>query len=179
LDPQHRPVAVCNGDALFLDICAKNAPELDVFGANAYRGEVGFASLWRDVAEVFDRPCIITEYGCSAYAKGWSQEKAENAQAEYHIGNWTDIELNTAGAGEGNALGGVVFEWLDEWWKAGPPPAFSPEIHDEVWQFGAPFADGYSYEEWLGICSQGDGKNSPFERQLRPAYFAYKKMWNK
>jgi hypothetical protein len=179
LDPEQRPVAVCNGDVLFLDICAKNAPELDIFGANAYRGDQGFGALWRDMSEVFDRPCVVTEYGCPAFAKGWPQDKAEKGQDRYHVGNWTDIELNMAGSGAGTALGGVVFEWLDEWWKAGPPPEFDPSAHDQAWQFGAPFLDGYSYEEWLGLASQGSGKNSPFERQLRPAYFSYKKMWNK
>jgi len=33
------------------------------------------------------------------------------------------------------------------------------------------------HEEWLGLCSQGDGNLSPFIRQLRTAYFAYKNMW--
>lgn len=42
LDPQQRPVAICNGDLLFMDICAQNAPELDIYGANAYRGKEGF-----------------------------------------------------------------------------------------------------------------------------------------
>jgi len=113
------------------------------------------------------------------FCEGLPRDKAEKAQADYHAGNWEDIDLNSAGSGTGNALGGVVYEWVDEWWKAGPPPEFDPSEHDEGWQFGAPFLDGYSYEEWLGICSQGNGKNSPFERQLRPAYFVYQKLWNK
>jgi len=32
LDPNH-PVAVCNGDTLYLDLFAQNAPEVDIFGA--------------------------------------------------------------------------------------------------------------------------------------------------
>jgi beta-glucuronidase len=179
LDPQKRPVAICNGDTLYLDICAKQAPEIDIFGANAYRGKIGFGSLWQDVSDVFDRPAVITEYGCSAYAKGWSQTRAEEGQAEYHRGNWLNIEENFAGSGAGNALGGIVFEWTDEWWKAGPPPEFDPAVHDTTPQSGMPFLDGWGYEEWMGITSQGDGKLSPFLRQLRPAYFMYKKLWSK
>ena len=199
LDPQKRPVSICNGDTLFLDICAKNAPDLDVFGANAYRGAQGFGSVWRDVARVFDRPVLITEYGCSAYHPDWSLEKAEQGQAEYLKGNWMDIEANFAGRGQGNALGGILFEWMDEWWKANSDlpmkvqqrnkewyakrsemyKHLKPYQHDTVPQFGAPFLDGWSYEEWLGITSQGNGKHSPLERQLRPAYFEFMKMWEK
>jgi len=178
LDPQQRPVALCNGDTLFLDICARQAPAIDIFGVNAYRGEEGFGSLWQDVNAEFDRPVLITEYGCPAYHKSWTRDSIEAAQAKYHKGNWMDIQHNLAGAGTGNALGGIVFEWVDEWWKAGPPPEFDPAKHDTREQFGGPFLDGWSYEEWYGICSQGDGENSPFLRQLRPAYFEYKKLWN-
>jgi beta-galactosidase/beta-glucuronidase len=199
LDPLKRPVAVSNGDTLFLDICAEKAPELDVFGVNAYRGEQGFGSLWADVSDVFGRPVMITEYGCSAYHPTWTQKQAEEGQAKYLKGNWMDIEANAPGMGTGNALGGILFEWTDEWWKANSDLPLSiqqqkkawyaersaayknlqPEKHDSVPQFGAPFLDGWSYEEWLGITSQGDGSDSPFLRQLRPSYFTYKKMWEK
>jgi beta-glucuronidase len=56
---------------------------------------------------------------------------------------------------------------------------YDPARQNKLGQFGAPFLDGWSYEEWLGITSQGSGKNSPFERQLRKAYFEYKKAWDK
>ncbi|MCB4792314.1 MAG: hypothetical protein LHV68_10585 [Elusimicrobia bacterium] len=177
LDPHRRPVALCNGDTLFLDYCAKNAPDLDIYGANAYRGEQGFGSIWTDVSEVYEKPVLITEYGCSAYHHSWPQEKSEEAQAKYLVSNWKDMENNFAGLGAGNALGGFLFEWCDEWWKGGP--ATDPSKHDVVSQFGAPFLDGYSYEEWLGITSQGDGSDSPFLRQLRQAYFGLEKAWEK
>jgi beta-glucuronidase len=179
LDPQQRPVAVSNGDVLFLDICAQCAPAVDVFGANAYRGEQGFGSLWKDVADVYGRPVMVTEYGCSAYGQNMDARVADEGQARYIRGNWRDIEDNIAGAGTGNALGGILFEWSDEWWKAGRPPEFDPSVQDKVGQFGAPFLDGWSYEEWLGITSQGDGSQSPFLRQLRPAYYELKKHWSK
>jgi beta-glucuronidase len=123
---------------------------------------------------------MVTEYGCSAYNKYWDAPRSEEGQACYHRGNWMDIEDNRAGgSGTGNALGGVIFEWTDEWWKAGPPPRFNAGRQETVPQFGAPFLDGWSYEEWLGLAGQGDGSQSPFLRQLRPAYFVYKELWNK
>lgn len=178
LDPT-RPVALCNGDLLFLDVISQKCPDVDVFGVNAYRGALGFGeSLWLGVKQHFDRPVLITEYGCPAYSKIDTPEAAELGQLEYHRGNWEDIWFNRAGgAGVGNCIGGVIFEWVDEWWKAGA--GTDPNVHDTKPQFGGPFLDGWSYEEWYGICSQGDGSKSPFLRQLRKVYFYYKKVWGK
>jgi len=173
IDPDH-PVAICSGDILYLDKFGKDCPDIDIFGANAYRGEYGFGAFWQQVKQQADKPAFITEYGCPAYAEGKSPDEAEELQAEYHLGSWEDIENNMAfSSGAGNALGGVVFEWLDEWWKA-----YEPKIHDTKGLWTGPFPDGYMHEEWLGLCSQGDGKSSPFLRQLRKAYFTYKKLWH-
>ncbi|MDR1942161.1 MAG: hypothetical protein LBQ47_07525, partial [Endomicrobium sp.] len=179
LDPKKRPVVVNNGDLLFLDICAKNAPDIDVFGLNAYRGEQGFGNVWNDVSGIYAKSVLITEYGCPAYAKGWTQARIEEGQASYHRGYWNDIEDNIAGVvgGAGNALGGVIFEWSDEWWKSEGDS--DPWKHDEFSKFGGAFLDGESYEEWYGIAGLGDGKDSDFKRQLRKAYFTYKELWNK
>jgi len=174
IDPNH-PVAICNGDVLFLDKFAKYCPDIDIFGTNAYRGEYGFASLWQDVKEEADKPVFITEFGCPAYTQGKTLKEAEELQAEYHRWAWQDIEENMAFRGKaGNSLGAVVFEWLDEWWKA-----YEPKVHDTKPLWAGPFPDGFMHEEWLGLCSQGDGKNSPFLRQLRKSYYMYKEVWNK
>jgi len=181
IDPQQRPVAICNGDTYFLDICAKYAPDLDIYGANAYRGEAGFDPLWQDVSMVYHKPVIVTEFGCPAYAKDWTTARAELGQASYHYGSWTNLEDNVAGVagGYGNALGGVIFAWVDEWWKAGPPPEWDPSVQDTTPQWIGPFLDGGAYEEWFGLTSQGDGKDSPFKRQIRKVYFMYRDLWKK
>lgn len=178
-DPAH-PVAISNGDILYLDIAAKHAPDIDVFGCNVYRGEAGFEkSVWADIKEVYGKPAFITETGCPAYAKGKTLEEAEKLQADYLRHSWIGIGSNSAGYGEGNALGGVIFEWIDEWWKAGTPPQYDPAKHDTVGQWMGPFPDGWMYEEWLGIAGQGDGNSSPFLRELRQAYFTLKELWTK
>ena len=177
LDPEH-PVAICNGDTLFLDVFARNCPDIDIFGLNAYRGDYGFGYLWQSVKDEVDKPVFITEFGCPAYARGKTQEEAEQLQAEYHQAAWEDIEHNAfgaegAGGSEGaNAIGGVVFEWLDEWWKA-----YEPTQHDYKALWSGPFPDGFMHEEWLGLCGQGNGSQSPFLRHLRKAYFMYKDIW--
>jgi beta-glucuronidase len=172
LDSEH-PVGICNGDVLYLDKFGKFAPDIDIFGANAYRGDYGFGSLWAQVAQEADRPAFITEFGCPAYSDGKTVYESEVAQAEYHRGSWEDIKNNMAFAeGAGTALGGVVFEWLDEWWKG-----YEPAIHDTKGTWIGPFPDGTMHEEWLGLSGQGDGKLSPFLRQLRQSYYMYKKIW--
>ncbi|NLE64315.1 MAG: tetratricopeptide repeat protein [Elusimicrobia bacterium] len=175
IDPT-RPVAICNGDIIQMDYVAKYAPLIDIYGANIYRGDYGFGAFWDDVRRVLDRPAFITEYGAPAFAKGFDLMEAEEAQGRYHRGNWLDIEYNSAGHddGAGNSVGGVVFEWLDEWWKN-----YEPTLHDKKADVIGPFAGGYYFEEWFGIVGQGNGRNSPFMRQLRKAYFVYEELWNR
>jgi beta-glucuronidase len=197
LDPS-RPVAIANGDLLDLDYIKRLGPAIDVMGANSYRGEQGFGrNLFQDAQDALDRPVRITEYGTSAYGEGYSQQQADAYQSMYLANNWEDLEANMAGHGVGNALGGVLFEYMDEWWKANsdlpekvqkakadwyaPKSAtyksLQPDKHDVVPQFGFPFLDGWSYEEWFGLISQGNGQDSPFCRQLRPSYFTMQDMW--
>lgn len=172
IDPEH-PVALCSGDTLFLDVFGRYCPDIDIFGTNAYRGDYGFGYLWQAVKEEADKPAFITEFGCPAYAECKTREEAEELQAEYHRAAWEDILYNMSdGPGAGNALGGVIFEWLDEWWKA-----YEPGIHDTKPLWAGPFPDGYMHEEWLGLCGQGDGSLSPFLRHLRKVYYMYKEMW--
>lgn len=173
LDPMQRPVAVASGDVIYLDEFAKNCPDVDIFGSNLYRGKYGFFDYWDEVKRVSGKAAIITEYGCSSYSKGYTEEEGQDYQASYHKNAWIDIKNNSCGYGAGNALGGVAFEWLDEWWKA-----YEPFYHDKKGLFAGPFLDGYMHEELLGLCSQGDGKSSPFLRQFKKAYFVYKQLWN-
>ncbi len=174
IDPNH-PVAVCNGDTLFLDKFAQFAPDVDAYAANVYRGDYGFGSFWQQVQEAADKPAFISEYGAPAFAPPMTSQEAQAAQAAYHKGNWLDIKGNSAGYadGVGNAVGGVAFEWLDEWWKN-----YEPAIHDTKADVVGPFSGGYYYEEWFGLIGQGDGKNSPYLREPREVYYTYRDLWN-
>lgn len=172
LDRNH-PVAIASGDTIYLDRFAKFAPDIDIFGANVYRGDYGFGNFWQAVKEETDKPAMLTEFGCPAYAAGMSPEEAEEAQAAYHRGSWEDIACNmNVNCGSGNSIGGVVFQFLDEWWKA-----YEPKKHDTKGFFTGPFPDGYMHEEWLGVAGQGDGGDSPFKRNLRRAYYFYQNAW--
>lgn len=178
LDPKHL-VGFSNGEVITIDVLSKYKNNIDVFGANVYRGAQGFGrSFWEDVRDYMDRPALFTEYGCPAFMQGKDALFAEQKQMEYHQGNWEDILYNQAGSGIGNAIGGVVFEYVDEWWKSGLPPKFSSKEQESIGDFLAAFPDGWMHEEWLGVTSQGNGKNSPYQRQLRQVYGYYQKAWN-
>ncbi len=176
IDKNH-PVAICNGDTLFLDKFAKYAPAVDVYASNVYRGDFGFGSFWDQVAEIADRPAFISEYGAPSFGGDhMTYLEAQQAQADYHRGNWLDILHNGAGFDEvsvGNSIGGVAFEWMDEWWKN-----YEPLAHDTKADVVGPFAGGYYYEEWFGLFGQGEGKNSPFLREKRKVIDTYQALWN-
>lgn len=174
LDPNH-PVGVCNGSTKLLKYFAEYAPSIDVLGFNQYNGPYGFGTLWNRVKQEFDRPVLITEYGCDA----WNETKKmtnEAYQANYHKTNWKDIENNSYwGDKNGNSIGGVVFCWLDRWWLVG-----SAKVHDTMlgaWKGST--IDGWFNDEWQGICSQGSGRKSPFQRVLRRVYYTYQEeLWD-
>jgi len=174
LDPEH-PVAVGNFALEGLDKYQANAPAVDIFGANLYLGSTGFGRSWKRVKESFDRPLMITEYGCDAWNTRTKKED-EKAQADYHEGNWEDIRLHLAGGNStGNSIGGIAFEFVDEWWKS---QTGSWDVHDTADDSPMAFPDGWSSEEWLGLVGLGDGKQSPFLRRPRKAYHLYKeKLW--
>jgi len=175
LDPEH-PVGVGNVGLKLIDAYAKFAPALDFLGINEYPGADGFGCLWQKAKRLFDRPVLITEFGCDAYATGKGPDEA--SQERYHRQNWGDIVYNSAGEpGEGNCIGGIVFQWADEWWKdTRGDPRDKQNIEPT---FEMAFPDGWSQEEWLGIIGQGDGRHSPFLRQPRQAYYMYKTLWNR
>ncbi len=173
LDPNH-PVVTCNNDVVHLNHLRDLAPDIDIFGVNAYKGSAGFGELWQQVYRIYDKPILVTEYGCDCYHPG--QGVNEGEQAIYHEASWKDILYNRAGrGGYGNSIGGIVFEWLDEWWKSNRET--SPFEHDTTHNDLFILPDGTVSEEWFGLCGQGDGKQSPFLRELRRAYYLYKTMW--
>ena len=135
----------------------------------------GFGTLFEDAKKVFDRPVFLTEFGCDAYAQSVGVD--EESQMKYDAGNWRDIVLNKAGGPKvGNAIGGSVFEFIDEWWKAPGDPEDQQSTQS---QHAMPFPDGYGHEEWFGVTGHAEGSKDSLSRHLRKAYFYFKDNFDK
>jgi hypothetical protein len=180
IDPD-RPVAICNGDLMFLDIIAEECQEVDIFGINVYRGK-SFGDLFDRVKKEYGKPVLLTEFGSDAF-NAITMNEAQREQAKYNVANWKEIYENAAGIGKaGNSLGGFTFQFSDGWWKYGQ--TFNLDVHDThaSWVNG-----GYSFdympgknnmnEEWFGICAKGPTDEMGFYPLYpRTAYDALKEV---
>ena len=181
LDSNH-PVAVVNGDLGFLNIMKEKCPNIDVFGSNVYRGASS-----RDIFERVDAemgiPFMYTEFGSDAYDAKRDRED-HVAQARYLQSLWQEIYEQSYGKGRvQNAIGGLIFQWSDGWWK------YRQEVNLDVHDTTASWSnDAYQNdwtpdgnnmnEEWFGICAKG----RPDERGLyqvypRTAYYLLKEAF--
>lgn len=176
LDPNH-PIGVGNLLVGLVEYYGKFAPNIDFIGINSYISEDGFGATWQKIKQTMDRPVVITEFGCDAYYTGKGPD--EEMQSRWLRKNWEDIVANRLGSrGVGNAIGGFVFQWVDEWWKDTLNYFENPMDQQSTRAvFPMPFPDGYAQEEWFGIFSQGKGTASPFLRIPRKAYFDLKAVW--
>jgi len=90
---------------------------VDVWGFNCYWAErVAWPSDFYELyAKASPAPMLITEFGIDSFDNRVG-EPFEAVQASYTSYQWTSL-ISHRGSG-GISLGGVVFEWLDEPWKA-------------------------------------------------------------
>jgi len=180
IDNSH-PIAICNGDILFLDIIAKECKDVDILGINVYRG-VSFGDLYVRVKKEYGKPVLLTEFGSDAYNAVLHKED-QKAQATILKGNWKEIYENAAGISKsGNSLGGFTFQFSDGWWKFEQTKYL--DIHDTnaSWSNG-----GYAFdyikgennmnEEWFGICAKGPTNvNGNYQLYPRAAYYVLKEV---
>ncbi|WP_420319770.1 glycoside hydrolase family 2 TIM barrel-domain containing protein [Flagellimonas sp.] len=181
MDPSH-PVAICNGDVLFIDIVAEECKDVDIYGTNTYRG-VSFGDMFQVVQDKLQKPVMFTEFGADAFSAKENKED-QYSQAYYMVGNWKEIYENAAGVGKvGNSIGGFTFQFSDGWWKFGFDDRKNADLHDNnaSWSNG-----GYSRdlpgpgennmnEEWFGICAKGPtSERGLYELYPRAAYYALK-----
>lgn len=177
----NHPVAICNGDLLFLDLVAKHCKDVDIFGTNVYRG-VSFGDLFTRVQKEYGKPVLFTEFGADAFNAVTNQEDQES-QAFYLQGNWKEIYENAAGYGKaGNSLGGFTFQFSDGWWKFGQTKNLSVQDNNASWANGGYFHDYVAgqnnmNEEWFGICAKGPTNEKGFyDLYPRAAYYLLKEI---
>ena len=180
IDGNH-PVALCNGDLLFIDIIAEKCPDIDIFGTNMYRG-VSFRDAFERVKNEYGKPIMFTEFGADAFNAIENTEDQE-AQAYYMVGNWKEIYSNAAGiGGAGNSIGGFTFQFSDGWWKFGQTKNLSVHDNNASWSNGGyqmDYKEGENNmnEEWFGICAKGATEVSGlYELYPRAAYYALKEV---
>ncbi len=175
IDTTH-PISICNGDLLFLDLIAEQAPDVDILGINVYRG-ISFTDLYDQVRDEYGKPVLLTEFGSDAFNAQTLSEDQE-AQAYYQRGNWMEIYENAAGmGGADNSLGGFTFQFSDGWWKYGQTENL--DVHDinASWANGGyqfDFVEGTNNmnEEWFGIAAKGPTKvDGTYELFPRAAYY--------
>ena len=178
IDPNH-PVALCNGDLLFLDIFSKMCPNFDILGSNVYRG-ASFRDFFDKVKENYDKPVLFTEFGSDAFNARDNQED-QAMQAYYLKGNWKEIYENAYGLGKaGNCIGGYTFQFSDGWWKFGQTKNLDIHDNNASWSNGGYKEDfvkngNNMNEEWFGICSKGQTNASGhYTLYPRAAYYVLK-----
>jgi hypothetical protein len=174
---QSHPVALCNGDLLFLDIIARECPNVDIFGTNMYRG-VSFGDAFERVRNEYGKPILFTEFGADAF-NAINNEEDQLSQAYYMVGNWEEIYANAAGLdGADNSIGGFTFQFSDGWWKYGQTENLSVHDNNASWVNGgyqSDFEEGENNmnEEWFGICAKGPtNPRGLYHLYPRAAYYA-------
>ncbi len=187
IDPKH-PVSMGVGEVSSLDLAKPVCPDIDVLAMIAYRGS-GFGNLFRQIKQKFDIPVMMTEWGADSFNAS-TQEPDEASQADFLKYQWQDIERNTSGKkGVGNCLGGVIFEWMDEWWKGNENLPHTWSVHDTAghWHNASYYSDAKGVdsmnmnEEWWGVVGQGpkNKKSGINERIPKEAYWVLKDLWTR
>lgn len=168
---QYHPVCVNNGNVHNIGNASMKADDaaltyIDLWASNAY--EVNFAPFFSSYRTKSAKPIVITEFGIDAL-NNTTKTEYEVTQATFDSTNWMQIR-----AAHDVCVGATVFEFTDEWWKAG-----DANNHDYGGYATGAHPDGYSNEEWWGMIAvtpdaDGDGLDEWRERKV---YDVFKQLW--
>lgn len=147
-----RPISMANAYwTIWLDQSIWDIASFNVYNYSPSFVEIiGYANFIRNLRELSgtDKPFLVTEYGFAVSPEGPGKKGyGGNTQQEQAEGVIADLR----GLIQGGATGGCVFEWNDEWWKAG-----NAAVHDS------------HPEEWFGIVGI-EAKENP-QGNPRKAY---------
>lgn len=183
---RNHPVALGNGELIGLDIAKEVSPDIDLVACIIYRGR-NFGNLFNSLKTNFDRPVILSEFGADSY-DAYLKKEDQNMQAFFLESQWRQIYENLADnkKGQGNCLGGAMFEWTDEWWKHSESDPESWKAHDtgSNWSNGSYYFDikvegnKNMNEEWFGIVALSEELEGGFNKRIpRKAYYVIREFW--
>ena len=178
LDTNH-PVAIANGDVGFLEVIKEKCPNIDVFGSNVYRG-ASSRDIFERVETELGLPFMYTEFGADAFdAKRGMEDQI--AQAQYLQSQWQEIYEQSYGKGRvQNAIGGMIFQWSDGWWKYKQDVNLDKHDTNASWANAAyplDYVEGQNNmnEEWFGITAKGrPNARGIYDVYPRTAYYVLK-----
>ncbi len=153
-----------NGEVSDIKTYGYRVPNIDVWGANIYRG-TSFGTLYTDVPQATSKPFIITEMGFDRRNAGGEDQAGQASR---------DLALAQEIEGHKDVISGYLFfEWTDEWWKVA-----------SVWDHDAgPYSssgddqDHISDEEWYGF-TEAFYLNAAEPRVKKQSYTAISQYWN-
>jgi len=136
----------------------QTCPSIDVWSFNEYRGP-GLSRFFDQWLFESGKPMFLGEYGIDAY-NSTTQAEDQATHAQWVGQLWDELARNLSANSPGNAtLGGTVFEWNDEWWKAGTAGV------QDIGGWNPPaFPDGTASEDWWGVVT--------IDRMVRQLYGA-------
>jgi hypothetical protein len=135
----------------------------------------------------FDKPVLFSEFGADAY-DAYLNKEDQNMQAFFLESQWRQIYANLYNYknGEGNCLGGLIFEWTDEWWKHAQdnPQSWSAHDTESNWSNGSYYYDIKAKgnknmnEEWFGIVALSEQKEKGLNKRIpRKSYYLIREFW--
>ena len=173
---------MANGDLGYIDIIVEEVPNLDIMGANVYRGRSA-RDFWQVVEDKMGIPAVFTEFGADRFDAQRMTEDQET-QADYLIAQWQEIYEQSAGKGRvGNSIGGMTFQWTDGWWKYGQTDRLDIQDTNASWANDAypeDYVEGTNNmnEEWWGIVAKGEtDAYGYYDLYPRAAFYALKKAY--
>lgn len=185
IDHNH-PVALGNGELRGLEAAKDACPGIDLIACIIYRGK-SFGNIFNSLKTIFDRPILLSEFGADSY-DAYQNKEDQNMQAFFLEAQWRQIHENTSGikTGAGNSLGGMMFEWTDEWWKHNESDPESWKVHDSGsnWSNGSYYFDIQAKdnknmnEEWFGIVGLSEELEDGVNKRIpRKSYYLIREFW--
>eukprot|EP00475_Leptophrys_vorax_P019891 TRINITY_DN2722_c0_g1_i1.p1 TRINITY_DN2722_c0_g1~~TRINITY_DN2722_c0_g1_i1.p1 ORF type:complete len:450 (-),score=92.78 TRINITY_DN2722_c0_g1_i1:29-1378(-) len=155
------PVTSSMADGSLSTVIPAYDSAVDVWSLQIYRGS-SFFNLFSSYANSSSKPMVITEFGIDAYDSRVNAVN-ESMQAEVDMMLFSEILKNNQ-----TCSGGLIFEFMDEWWKAGNP---STHVVDKN-ACNAP--DGFCSSAFYGMCavSSGGAADVVTPRQVYTSYQA-------